>query len=703
MRIMSRLRTDPDSSRKSGVEILSERTNIVFLTILLIAPLSVLLSRWIIRLIPIGDVVELFTSFGEDRIRSEQRRIQVEASDYMYFLIVALSLLLIFVASESRSLIQLRFGRSSLDAPLRWMRENSHLITAFLIFIHFGSLHKWRIEVFGNKFLDGFGTGPTLLSIVAVIAATRTQAHLNFPYPLRNSRSGIWALSALAVLILLPQTLTFGRQIGSNREYIVAFNEYAAASSNLRPLMDFSPTYTSLAAFIIRPIINAVSTNHVLIVLIGFHSIISVILLLLLMWLAKLLLECRWSLAMIAVAVLISPRRHGDLTQGFLPSVSAPARFTLPVVFLLILCYVYKSRQPQLGHGIFAGLVLGVVLVNNADIGLPLAISSVVAMSFRAVVDRRARGILMGALLTAPLSFVAILSVLGDGRLLETFKTWSVFIRGRAVGGFIESVPVWGVHQFALAIHAAAIVLGAIIMREVKSSTQNSMSSQALLCMTLGLFGFMTFPYYLGQNGPHFVGGLLWLPLILTLFAVIGALGSIGGHQPNTGNAGTKGEFKSILARPISFGISVLAICSLIYLPDPQETLGIHFRDDFASWDQEEFTSNPEFQELTEILQVTPNKSELAYYGEYGNLYSLLLDINSVYGVHDPMIAYSSRHTVNAACLPLQIHRPRVVLASKKFLPEQFKESDSTAGPCPGLQRDLAFMSEYLIRYRYQP
>jgi len=705
MRVLSRLQTDPhrDSSQESGVQTLSERTNIAFLAILLIAPLSVLFSRWVIRFIPVGDVVELLTSFGEDRIQSELRRIQVETSDYMYLAIVAFSLLLVFVASGSRSLIHLCLSRSLLAAPLRWVRKNSYLTAVFLISIHFGSLHRWRIGTFGNRFLDGFGAGPTFLSIVIVISATRAETHLNLRHQLRNSRSGNWVLSALAVLILLPQTLTFGRQIGSNREYVIAFNEYAAASSNLRPLRDFSPTYSSLAAFIVSPVVNAVSTNHAMVVLVGFHTIISVILLLTVTWLAKLLLECRWSLAMIATAVLISPRRHGDLTQGFLPSTSAPARFTLPVVFLLILYYVYKCQQPKISHGILAGSVLGVVLVNNAEIGLPLMISSVVAMSFKAVVDRRARGILMGTIFAAPLAFAAILGILADGRLLAALRTWSVFIRGRAVGGYIEAVPVWGIHHFALAIHAAAIVLGALVIHEMKSSTQNLVSSQALLCLTLGLFGFMTFPYYLGQNGPSFVGGLLWLPLILTLFSVIGTLRSIGGHQAAAGSEESKREFRSIFTKPIFFGISVLAICSLIYLPDPQNTLGTHFHDDLPSWDQEEFTSNPEFRELTEILRVTPNHSELAYYGEYGNLFSLLLNIDSVYGTHDPMIAYSSRHTVKATCFPLQIYRPRVVFASKKFLPEQFKEPDSTAVPCPGLQRDHTFRSELLIRYYFKP
>ena len=689
--------------RSDVIEKIIKNANAAFVVVLLIAPLSVLFSRLLVRNIPITHFVELVTSWEVNRIQFEKRRILLETADYVYFLIVCTSIMLIYVTSNRPPSIRSRLYKASISALLSRFGSRIHIAVPILILLHFGSRHKWRLETIGDRFLDGFGLGPTLLAILMSIFVLGARNSLSSIIRRFDSTIARWTILLVTTLILLPQTLSFGRQIGWNREHLVALNEYASATFNLRPLRDFSSTYTSLFPWVIGPVLEVTPTEHSVKVLLAFHSIVTVALLVVVAWLAKQLLGSRWSLTLLVTAVLVSPRRSNDLAQGFLPSISAPGRFLLPITSLLILSYVLKFRPLRIPHAIGIGMLLGITLSNNADIGIPLVVSSFFVIGLRAVIDRREIRAFLVAVFVATAGFAAILHSLSGGQLLAAFRTWSVFVRGRAVGGFVEAVPVWGVHQFALAIFGTSIVLGGLVLRETLPESHEVERFQAEMCLTLGLFGFLTFPYYLGQNGPHFVGGLLWLPLGLAIFAIVGTLLSLGAKQTTSPQSEINAVDNSAFFGPVLFGIVTVMICSAIFMPDPQETLGLHFRDEYPTWDKGVFESTPQFRELSDILDDTSDTSIVAYYGEYGNLFALLLKINSVYGVHDPMIAYSSRRTVDATCYPLTVHQPQIVYASREFLPVQYKEPTSQTGPCPGLLRDLTFQSDYFIRYRYQP
>jgi hypothetical protein len=144
-----------------------------------------------------------------------------------------------------------------------------------------------------------------------------------------------------------------------------------------------------------------------------------------------------------------------------------------------------------------------------------------------------------------------------------------------------------------------------------------------------------------------------------------------------------------------------LSVCSFLFIPDPQHSIGIHFRDDLPTWSPAVFGADPVVQELRAALSQEEDQLNVAYYGEYGNLISVIYGIESVYGTHDPMIAHSSRKTLNANCKPLIVRHPKVVLASKRYLPEIYLESEEINGPCPGLIKDMEYSSELLVRYVY--
>ena len=337
----------------------------------------------------------------------------------------------------------------------------------------------------------------------------------------------------------------------------------------------------------------------------------------------------------------------------------------------------FSKPSPTVRQGLLLGVLWGVTMTNNAEIGIPLSIAVLTALCAKFILDKKFFANLLTPTLASFTTFVLLLYLVGGQNVHHAFQKWSVFVTGRTVGGYIGAVPVFGVHQFALALHGTTLLFALLLIVAKRCiRDRETLGSQALMCVLLGAFGILTFPYYLGQNGPSFIGGFSWLPLVLTAIAFVRLMREIYNVETTT-------ELKRVnrltvsFTSPISFGLLALSVCSFLFIPDPQDSIGIHFREDLPTWSPDVFGA------------------------EYGNLISVIYGIKSVYGTHDPMIAHSSRKTLNANCKPLIVRHPKVVFASKRYLPLIYLESKEINGPCPGLIRDMEYSSELLVRYVY--
>lgn len=673
--------------------------NFCFTLLLLAGPIAVLLSRVIVRLLPIEFMVGIVTDYPINRIKEERIRIVTEGGDYAYFLVVASVAVLLFFATffvaRNTRLSSFQF---SVDYYPRY-QSTQLWVAATVLAIHLATLHRWRTESYGERFLDGFGIGPVVLALIAGFIIPRLNKPASWSLQIASLTSARTAVNVFSSLILLPPLLIFGRQVAWNREYIIIYNEYAAASANLKPLSNFASTYTSLAGFLIKPVIQRVSTEVVIPALTIFHIVLSSILLIVIVLLSKRLLGCSLTFAFAICAVLLSPRRNAELASSFFPSTSNPARYLLPLVVLLILTSVFGSTSISFWQSVILGIAIGVALANNAEIGIPILVASTVSLSLRAIRNNSIVRLLLLPALVGMGTFLGIMWLLGSGNLFEAIRTWSIFLASRSAGGFIGAVPIWGVHQIAIAVHWTSLIIGIMLVLKDRKAPDSKVNQSASMNVTLGIFGLLTFPFFLSQNGPVFIGGTLWLPFVLSVIGLITTVRSLHDSSLNC-----EGRTEISVARPacdsLLLGLILLVICNLSFLTDPQLSIGIHFQSSYPSWNSTKFLEDP----LTESLQAAianEDDEKLAYFGEYGNLYNLLLGIHTVYGVHDPMIAYSSRRTSEFTCKPIAELSPNVVFASKKYLPSNFLLPDTVEGPCPGLRRDLRFNSTTLIRYFY--
>jgi len=655
----------------------------------------------LVRILPLPAFVGAVTSYSPARIRSENIRIVTEGGDYLFFI-----LLLILVGITILTFLFVLSSFGDKVPPIKQLLSRStsakylYPVSLILVFFHFASLHKWRTETFGQRFLDGFGIGPVIVAIGVSMVLSRNENGLftKLQLPLKPSLQKL--LFLISALILVPQIPAFGRVIGTNREFGIVFNEYAAQTAGLRPFQNFVPTYTYLAGYVIRPVIALAGDANVIRVTVLYHMVLSTLLIFVLLWLSKRMLRCNLAFAALSAAVLISPRSHTDLAQGFLPSTSAAPRFLLPLIILTIASYFFEKQKPSASLLSLLGLSLALGVINNAEIGIPLTLSVLITLGLKVIADGNFVWNFLAVTIVAVAIFTGLLYLLSNGQLMQGGQDWLLWVVSRGQGGYINAVPVWGLHQFAFAIHSTILLFGVLILILKRGEElESDLKATSLMGAATGLFGITTFPYFLGQNGPNFISGTLWLPLVLSTMALVGLLKAIWlsteFQQPKTSRADSK------YFGPLPWLISSLFLCSLIFVPDPQNVVGIHFRQDAVTWSTETFVSEPVVQAILKVVAETSDASRIAYYGEYGNLVSLLAGIESVYGTHDPMIAYSSSKSVAATCRPVKLANPHLVYASKRFIPAEFLDSRALDGPCPGLVRDTTFESEFLIRYVY--
>ena len=684
-----------------SLETITECVGFAFVIFLIAGPMSILLARVMSRTLPLSELLEAVTSYSPARIRSENIRIVTEGADYLFFILL---LILVGITILTFLFVLSSFGNKELPTKQILSRLIStkflYPISLILVFFHFASLHEWRTETFGHRFLDGFGMGPTILAIGVSIVLSKYKSGLftKLQFPLKL---GLQKLSFLiCALILVPQIPAFGRAIGTNREFGVIFNEYAAPAAGLQPFQNFASTYTSLAGYIIRPAIVLAGANNVIRVTTLYHMVLSTLLIFVLLWLSKRIMRCNLAFAALFAAVLISVRSHTDLAQGFLPSTSNAPRFLLPLLVLTIASYFFEKQKPSASLLFLLGLSLALAMINNTEIGIPLTLSLLITLGLKVVADGNFVWNFLAVTLVTVAIFAGLLYLLSSGHLIQGGQDWLLWVVSRGSGGYINAVPVWGLHQFAFAIHSATLLFGVlIVILKRGEELESDLKAPSLMGAATGLFGITTFPYFLGQNGPSFIAGLLWVPLVLSTMALVGLLRAIWlsteFQQPKLS------RHDSRYFGPLPWLISSLFLCSLIFIPDPQNVVGIHFKKDAVVWSTETFVSEPVVQSIMKVVAQNSDTSKIAYYGEYGNLISILTGIESVYGTHDPMIAYSSRKSVTATCRPILLSNPHFVYASKRFIPVEFLDSHALNGPCPGLLRDTTFESEFLIRYVY--
>jgi hypothetical protein len=272
-----------DSSRDDADKNILESMNLAFLSFLVVAPVAVAISRLLIQAFPVKEILDVATSFRVERIRAETLRIEREGADFVYYLAFLSAVVLVSLRPSAIHTPARQIARWA-NSSIRNLNLLKSVPVAILLLAHFGSLHRWRTDSFGERFLDGFGIGPTLLAIGLGLAAQRANFHYGWLQTLESKRWVRWASLLMVAVVLLPQTLLSHRLAGTSRDWIIVLNEYASATAGSRPLQEFATTYSSLGPWVVQPVLSRASIDEVLGILMAFHTLLSLLLLAIAAW-----------------------------------------------------------------------------------------------------------------------------------------------------------------------------------------------------------------------------------------------------------------------------------------------------------------------------------------------------------------------------------------------------------------------------------
>jgi len=659
-----------------------------------LGPISLLAGRGLARVIPWEVIIPVVTRFSQSRVEQESVRIVTESGDYAGFA-VWFSLACLILAFARRA----RFDEKNQS---RLMVHVKNLIAkptfAFgILFINLAAVHPWRVESFGDQLFIGFGLGTAAIGVLVArtIGLLPVEKLKDLQAEIIESRSAqLVAWLGVTILAMVQILIPY-----DNRHEQIYLNEVAAPLVGLRPLFDFWPTYSNLLGYPIAALVQVFGLSSSTLILSLYWALLGSACWLLSIEIIREVLRWRrvWA-GSLAVLLLSITASASNPSPGF-PVAGGNLRVTLSILSFYCFLKVLKKENPKLSKLVLLGVLSGLTIVNNTEFGLTSVIavlSGVVIWTLSGGLHKR---IFVVLFVSCAATTTILLLVMGGGNITSSVSSYFLWSTSRLSGGYVEAVPLAGVHIFATVCHGLAALLGWRVARS--KDLVNEMRLLGVFGLAASIWGGLTLPYYLGNPTPTF-GGPLWLPLAFSLISLV-ANSRLGFSLIGYSEARKSRNLATNGVSGIQQVVVAFLVCALTTLPNVQVALD-KWMD--GGWNFDRATSleeDPVIQELRSNRPSNTGTDVYGYYGEYANLVELLLDIPAVYGVHDPMAVYSSRATIDATCRTLVARRPSIVLVSTRYLPEQFKNPNMREGPCPGMRRVDSADEKLLIKYAYTP
>ena len=654
-----------------------------------LGPISLLAGRGLARIIPWDVIIPALTRFPESRVNQESERILTEVGDYVGFTIWFFLACLSYWFTPQ---VRLRNVRQVVRSPI---------LALSILFVNLAAVHPWRVESFGDQLFIGFGFGTAAAGVLVArsVGLIPTESLYGLHAAIIEFRSvRIFAWLGLVILIV-TQILIPNVNPGLIRHDVIYLNELAAPSVGLRPLFDYSPTYSNVLGYPLWVFIEMFGSSSLMLVFSLYWALLGGA-----CWLFSVLIireVLRWRLvwAVGLAVVLLSITGSRTSPQSGFPVAAGQIRIVLSILTIFYFLKALKKKNPALRKLVLLGVLSGLTIVNNPDFGLTAVIAILTGSFIWTLWGGLPKRVILVLFVSTATTTTILLLLMGGENIPSTVSSYFLFARSRSTGGYVEAVPLVGLHIFVTVCHGLAALLGWRVVQSKESD--HGMQLLGVFGLISAIWGALTLPFYLGNATPTF-GGPLWLPLAFSLVTLLNN-SRIGHSATNLVQAHRTTVLTPIRVSGMNQVILAFLFCALTSSTNPQITLDRWMDEGWRLDRTAGLNEDAVLLDLQSRLRAENTPDVFGYYGEYANLFELLLGVPAVYGVHDPMIAYSSRSTVKATCRTLRARRPLRVLASTRFLPEQFKSSSELEGPCPGMRRIDSRDGELLIEYIYTP
>jgi len=396
----------------------------------------------------------------------------------------------------------------------------------------------------------GFGPNVLIISVVAGFTLVFFKVRNGFIV----SRV-VWTLGLLVGLVwVLPSFINVPWTYDVFHAPQV-LNDTLALYAGRFPLSDYIPQYSVVLGWpvaVVFPLIDGfLGPQHLTIMLSLFLSLLG--------------------LASAGLAVYVGFRLLPKASKALAPllvlplfvhvsgSVSAtPARLLLPLVAFALLIGI--SDQAGKFRFFSLGVVLGLCLLNNPEIGAVTVLSAIGGLVVAGVKGRLAHLLYLGIGTAAPVfAYSAYGYITGNPIDLSQIAAYARAFSG---GYYSLPMPTFGTYLLVLMVGAGATILGVVASRFV---VRNEDRVAAVGAVFAGLFVLGSFAYYVGRSSSS---GQLQFLLPLTALSIAALVGLVGIPSFSRGKGESKAtSYQQVVRDMLMLSLPAVAIAAVVQMP----------------------------------------------------------------------------------------------------------------------------------------
>ncbi|MDA2963236.1 MAG: hypothetical protein O3A27_05730 [Actinomycetota bacterium] len=450
-------------------------------------------------------------------------------------------------------------------------------------------------------------------------------------------------------------------------EYVI--NELLAPLVGYWPYSDFIPQYQSFYGFLLKPFasgMNAAQISNLALIALTILSFITLILSVFIAWRA-----INRSSIFLAVGLIIPltcltqfPTREGYMGSiaALLSGISIRIFPGLVLIALLILL-LRKSSLAWTGKRATAflifGFISGLTTWQSQDFGIAAVVTSYLVIAFAGsskILDLRTTGFALIGYVPGFLLYPIIATAAGKP---IDFKFFLFFARQFGSGFGAERIRTPGPVLFILPLLVLLVVVhGIYIYKSKKSSSETGdYSLNSLIGFSYGLWSLFGFTYYLNRSYASGQMQVLFLPLAISLAALVGILMKEPVRSLVFGNL-QKGFLlspRAIREKNFAWVMPLLLIisipfASLLLTPNPSvEMKRINEAKTSPRWPKPTILASVSDAKIAADYAKGAGLS-LAFFGASSNYVQMESGVKSVSILNSPFDLFMSEQTVQTSC-----------------------------------------------------
>ncbi len=464
-------------------------------------------------------------------------------------------------------------------------------------------------------------------------------------------------------------------------EYVI--NELLAPLVGHWPYSDFIPQYQSFYGFLLKPFVggmDAAQISNFALMSLTFLSFITIILGVFIAWNA---IDRRSITLAVGLVVPFTALTQFPTREGYLGSIAAllsglsirvfPGLALIALLILLMRKTLSSSNNKRAIAFLIFGFLAGVITWQSQDFGIAAVVTAFLTIAYAGSTKIVEIKTTVFALIGYIPGFALYPIIAGAAGKSIDFKFFLFFARQFGSGFGAERMRTPGPVLFILPLIVLLVVVHGIYIYKSKKSTPESgdFSLNSLIGFTFGLWSFAGFTYYLNRSYASGQMQVLFLPLAISLAALVGILIKDPVKSLVFGNLekGFLYSTRSIKERNFAWLLPLLLIISLPFatlLLTPNPSVEMKRIDEGATaprWPKATILASVADAKIA-AAYAKQNNLKLAFFGASSYYVEKETGVESVSILNSPFDLFMSKTTAQTSCDYIFKINPDVIVVS---------------------------------------